>query len=575
VRQEVWLVTVAGVSRRLGEGADPSPSPAGDRVVWVLRDTIWWAPLRAAGPARVLFRARGRNGTPVWSPDGRQLAFVSRRGDHAFIGVFDLRRDTIRFLAPNVDRDDLPRWSPDGTRLAFVRQPGTMFPGGASLPEGARRLPPWAIWIADVGTGEGRAVWSAPTTPEGAFAGSAGDWALQWAADDRLVFALETGGWLGLFAVPVQGGEAARLTPPSCEVESAVLDAGRRSVLYASNCGDSERRQVSRVAVAGGPPQLLSAGPVIDWAPAPLAGGGVAFLRSDARLPGAPFVLPSGETEPHRIAGFDPPPGFPSEAMATPQAVTVHSSDDVDVRMQLFLPPDSVRGRRPAVIFFHGGPRRQMLLGWHYMYYYHNAYAFNQYLASRGFVVLSVNFRGGIGYGRSFRLASRTGLNGASEYADVLAAAAWLRARPDVDSARIGLWGGSYGGFLTALSLARNSDLFAAGFDLHGVHDWAVDRSLPPGVAGGVVADSVLSRWRAASPVADVARWRSPVLLVHGDDDRNVGFGQTVDLAQRLRRLGVTAEQLIFPDEVHDFLRHAHWMQAYRAGADFLIAHSR
>jgi dipeptidyl aminopeptidase/acylaminoacyl peptidase len=216
-----------------------------------------------------------------------------------------------------------------------------------------------------------------------------------------------------------------------------------------------------------------------------------------------------------------------------------------------------------------------MLVGWHYNYYYHNSYAFNQYLASHGFVVLSVNFRGGIGYGRAFRVAPRTGPNGASEYTDVLAAAAWLRARPDVDSARIGLWGGSYGGYLTALGLARNSDLFAAGFDLHGVHDWSASRQVPVGAAAPQAAESVLAMWRASSPVADVARWRSPVLLVQGDDDRNVSFAQTVDLAQRLRRQGVAVELLVFPDEVHDFLRHAHWMQAYRAGADFLIAVSR
>ncbi|MEK7668863.1 MAG: prolyl oligopeptidase family serine peptidase [Gemmatimonadota bacterium] len=577
VQQAVWLVPLAGTApRRIGEGSDPVPSPAGDRVAFVLRDTIWAAPLRAAGPARILFRARGRNGSPVWSPDGRQLAFVSRRGTHAFVGVYDGRRDTVRYLALSVDRDDLPRWSPDGTRLAFVRQPGATFPGGGPPPADARRVPPWAIWVADVETGAGREVWHAPATPDAAFPSFAGDWALMWAAADRLVFGAELGGWLGLYAVGVQGGDAMRLTPQGCEVETAVFEGGRRSVLYTSNCGDSERRQVSRVAVGGGAPQQLAAGgPTIDWAPAPLAGGGVAFLRASARAPGAPFVLTQAGGQPERVGGFAPPSGFPSEALVEPASCTVRTADSVDVRMQLFLPPDGARGRRPAVIFFHGGPRRQMLVGWHYRYYYHNAYAFNQYLASRGFVVLSVNFRSGIGYGRAFRAAPRTGRNGASEYTDVLAPAAWLRARPDVDSARIGLWGGSYGGFLTALGLARNSDLFAAGFDLHGVHDWSVDRGVAPGAPSPQVADSDLARWRAASPVADVARWRSPVLLVHGDDDRNVSFAQTVDLAQRLRRVGVTVEQLVFADEVHDFLRHAHWMQAYRAGADFLIAQLR
>ena len=574
-RQEVWLVSLAGVARLLGEGAGATPSPAGDRVAFVLRDTIWTAPLRAAGPARILFRARGRNGTPVWSPDGRRLAFVSRRGTHSFVGVYDPRRDTVRYLAAGVDRDDVPRWSPDGTRIAFVRQSGATFPGGGQRSAVGRPLPPWTIWVADAAGGEGRVVWSAPTAPDAAFPTDAGPWALQWAADERLVFASELGGWLGLYAVSLQGGETARLTPPACEVEGAVMEADLRSVVYTSNCVDSERRQVSRVAVAGGSPQVLSSGTVIDWSPAPLGGGGVAFLRSDALRPAVPFVLAAGETDPRRVGGFDPPAGFPAEVLVAPQHAVVRTADSVDVRMQLFLPPDGGSGRHPVAVFFHGGPRRQMLLGWHNRYYYHNAYAFNQYLASRGFVVVSVNYRGGIGYGHAFRTAPRTGMRGASEYADVQAAAAWLRARPDVDSARIGLWGGSYGGYLTALGLARNSDLFAAGFDLHGVHDWSVDRSLPPGVTGGPVADSVLAAWRAASPVADVARWRSPVLLVHGDDDRNVSFAQTVDLAQRLRRQGVRVETLVFPDEIHDFLRHAHWMEAFRAGADFLLAQVR
>jgi dipeptidyl aminopeptidase/acylaminoacyl peptidase len=222
-------------------------------------------------------------------------------------------------------------------------------------------------------------------------------------------------------------------------------------------------------------------------------------------------------------------------------------------------------------MFFHGGPIRQMLLGWHNRGYYHNAYALNQYLASRGFVVVSVNYRLGIGYGRRFRESPCGGRNGACEYQDVLAAARYLRTRSDVDSARIGLWGGSYGGYLTALGLARNSDLFAAGVDLHGVHDWsAIARGFP--FERGTPSDSVVARMRRSSPVADVERWRSPVLLIHGDDDRNVQFQQTTDLAQRLRRRGVHVEELIFPDEVHSFLRHASWLRAYEAAARFFVA---
>src|SRR5262249_5441689 len=120
----------------------------------------------------------------------------------------------------------------------------------------------------------------------------------------------------------------------------------------------------------------------------------------------------------------------------------------------------------------HGGPMRQMLLGWHYLDYYVSSYALNQYLASRGFVVLSVNYRLGIGYGYDFQRPDDGGAWGASEYLDVKAGAEWLASQAQVDPSRIGIYGGSYGGFLTAMALAKDSKLFSAGVDVHGVHDW-------------------------------------------------------------------------------------------------------
>ena len=210
-----------------------------------------------------------------------------------------------------------------------------------------------------------------------------------------------------------------------------------------------------------------------------------------------------------------------------------------------------------------------MLLGWHCGYYYNNAYAMNQYLASLGYVVLSVNYRSGIGYGLDFREALNYGATGASEFNDVLGAGLYLRGRPDVDPARVGLWGGSYGGYLTALGLARASDLFAAGVDMHGVHDWNVvlknfASSYDP------TKEQELARLAfESSPMASVKTWRSPVLLIHGDDDRNVPFSETVALAEALRKQGVEFRQLIFPDEIHDFLLHSSWLKAYHAAADF------
>src|SRR5262249_12358650 len=139
------------------------------------------------------------------------------------------------------------------------------------------------------------------------------------------------------------------------------------------------------------------------------------------------------------------PAAFPEKALVVPQAVELSAADGLRIRGQLFLPQGLRPGeKRAAVAFFHGGSRRQMLLGWHYMESYHNTYALNQYLANRGFVVLAVNYRSGIGYGLDFREAENYGAGGASEFADVLGAGAYLRSRPEVDPDRIGLWGGSY-----------------------------------------------------------------------------------------------------------------------------------
>ena len=223
--------------------------------------------------------------------------------------------------------------------------------------------------------------------------------------------------------------------------------------------------------------------------------------------------------------------------MVTPVQSIFKAGDGTIIHGQLFVPKKMKKSDKlPAVIFMHGGPIRQMLLGWHMRGYYHNAYGLNQYLAAKGYVVLSVNYRAGIGYGRAFREAPNQGPRGSSEYQDIVAAARYLQSLSYVDSERIGLWGGSYGGLLTAMGLARDSELFAAGVDLHGVHDWALRGQRRNGGGWGLFGDELMEMAFESSPVADVAFWYSPVLFVHGDDDRNVDFIQTTDLVQRLRK---------------------------------------
>jgi len=565
-RQEVWVVDVrTGRGQPVGEGSAPIFSPGGDQVEY-LRDGHLWAKPVIGGKERKMFEMRGSVSAPVWSPDGSQLAFVSARGDHSFISLYDPRNNGLRFVQPSTDRDIAPRWSPDGKRIAFIR----LFNVTDTFSADRDRLQPWAILVVDAQTGNGKEIWRSGNTDNDSFPGLSGDEFWQWIAGDSLLFPSEKDGWAHLYSITADGGLVTALTPGDYEVENVALSPDKSFILFSSNNRDIDRRHLWRVQVNGGSPQQVTTGSGIEMYPAVVNDGRqLVFFHSTARQPFLPFISLADGSNMRPLAPQSLPSDFPSAQLVVPEQVVFKAADGLEIHGQLFKPAIT-SGTSPAMIFMHGGPRRQMLLGWHYRYYYHNAYALNQYLVSRGYIVLSVNYRSGIGYGRAFRQAQHQGARGASEYQDIVAAGEFLRLRGDVDKKRIGLWGGSYGGYLTALGLARNSDLFAAGVDFHGVHDWSVSIS---GLRVPLDSGERIRLARQSSPISAVDKWKSPVLLIHGDDDRNVEFIQTVNLVRKLRDNNVYFEQLIFPDEVHDFLRHQDWLHAYHAAAEFLDKH--
>lgn len=570
--QVVWRASLEGSEPvRIGPGSSPAVSPRGDGVAFVRKRQVFWAPLDGSDgskEATALIQTRGGSSSLRWSPDGSKLAFVSHRGNHGFVGVYDLAAKEVRWLGPGIDDDGQPAWSPDGSRVAFLRIPAQkVFP----LFTPNRTAEPWSILVGDAATGKVKTVWRAREGAGSAFHEMEAANTILWGDGDRLVFPWEGDGWLHLYSVPAAGGEATLLTPGDFEIESVVLSPDRREILFSSNQGDIDRRHLWRVPVgggAGGHPAAVTRGGGLEWMPALTSDGkALAYIQAGARSP-ARAVVRIGTAEARDLAPGSIPAEFPEDRLVAPEQVIYSSADGLKIHAQLFRPAGLKPGeRRPALIFLHGGSHRQMLLGWHNSPYYNKAYGMNQYLASQGYVVLAINFRAGIGYGLDFREALNIGASGASEFNDVLGAGLYLRSRPEVDPDRIGLWGGSYGGFLTALGLARASHLFAAGVDLHGVHDWRVgSRTFIPDYDPGEEADRLAFE---SSPMAWLDSWRSPVLLIHGDDDRNVAFNETVDLAEGLRKRKVEVEILVIPDEVHSFLRHASWLAAYHAAADF------
>ena len=572
-QQQLWIVSAeSGEPRLLAEGHEPALSPDGKQLAYILHGQVWMLALEdAQAKPEQLLQTRGSARDLRWSPDGSRLAFVSNRGDHSFICVYSLPSHSLAYLDPSTDFDSNPAWSPDSTRIAFLRIP----PDKNTLLYGPHRMAlPWSIRAVDLASGKAHEVWRAAEGVGSAFRETASPDQLHWAAGDEIVFPWERDGWLHLYAVPVTGGNVNELTRgANFEVEHVSLSADRKTLVFDSNQNDVDRRHVWRILFnsdgSNKVPEAVTAGDGIETQPVVASDGTIAVLRSDVHVPMRAAVVASGhlvDLAPQAI-----PADFPGARFVTPRQVIFPVADGLEIHGQVFIPDGIAPGeRRPAMVFFHGGSKRQMLPGWHPMEYYSNAYAMNQYLASLGYIVLSVNYRGGIGYGLDFREALNYGASGGSEYNDVTGAGLYLKNRPDVDGAHIGAWGGSWGGYLTALALARASNLYAAGVDMHGVHDWRVDVPTLGPDSDPAEQANVMRVAFESSPIASVATWRSPVLLIHGDDDRDVSFSETEELVEALRRQKVDFEELIFPDEGHAFLLRRDWVRAYSASADFL-----
>ncbi len=566
IGREIWITaTSGGGAHKVGSGHSASFSPDGTKLVFCDKGHLFLASATGQAADKPLITDTGAIGQIAWSPDGRRLAFVSRRRAHALVGIYDFAANTIVWASPSLDHDASPVFSPDGSKVAFIRVANEK-----SLDFVTRRsAQPWSIWEADSATGQGGRVWRSDEGMGSAFHQTLSQRNLFWTAHDQLVFPWEKTGWVQLYAVPARGGPARALTSGAFEVAHMTISPDRARIVYSSNQDDIDRAHVWTIDPDGGAPVRVSSDTSIESAPQTTDDGAIFALQSDGTMPLTPVILTDHQWRP--LAPEAVPASFPSAKLVAPQTVTFAAKDGQLVHAQIFLPKgDASRGPHPAILFFHGGPERQMLLGFHPMDAYNWMYSENEFLAAQGYIVLSVNYRGGIGYGMEYREAKSFGPDGGSEVNDLLGAVSYLQSRPDVDAHRLGIWGASYGGLMTALGLSRASDSIAAGVDYAGLYDWS---TFLASIGDPIEDPDAIKRAVASSPVGQIDKWKSPVLIVQADDDRNVPMRQASDLIEDLRSRNIPHDEIAIPNEVHDLTRYASWMLLFNATSDYFEKH--
>ncbi len=382
-----------------------------------------------------------------------------------------------------------------------------------------------------------------------------------WMKGDReIYFQSERAGFSHLYTAPFAGGDAQALTSGPWEVESARLSGDKSRFFLVTNEGDPSDQEVYEMSAQGGARTRLTK----------LPGGHSIIPSPDERwfadvysYTNKPPELYAQETRADAKATkltSSPAPEFWEYPWLDTPIVKFAARDGAMVRAHVFKPANYAKGG-PAVLFVHGAGYLQNVD--HMWSYYAREYMFHQLLMERGYLVVDIDYRGSAGYGRDWRTAIYRHMGG-KDLDDNIDAARWMVSQYGADPKRIGIYGGSYGGFITLMAMFTQPDVFAAGAALRPVTNWAnYNHAYTSDILNLPQTDA--EAYKQSSPIYFAQGLKGALLICHGMGDTNVHFQDSVELVQRLIELRKENWQLaVYPVENHGFVEPSSWADEYK-----------
>jgi len=558
-----WPVTLTNTP---GNKSGFSWSPNGKRIAYVSQGSIWTVSVSDGASLRLTNAPAGsgdpRQATdraPLWSPDGHWILFQSGRRGNSSLLVVSENGNTTSFLTPQAEEASSATWSPDGTKVAYVARRREYFSGRIHLlafnsQSGQASAEPVVLYTAPIDRGGGWQIRNLSWSPDGT----------------TLATALQNSGWNHLYLIPVAGGLPKQITSGSFEDEGPVYSPDGLSIAFLSNRNLAESRDLWTIPAQGGEPHLVSTFSVPgttsapQWAPDSKR----IYFNHESPLQTADLLVQDLSSSSAAQDLTSTTPVILSASAQVPERVTWKSKDGTEIAGLLYKPRSSVHGEHfPAVVWIHGGPEAQdgfRFDGW------------AQYLAQAGYVVLLPNYRGSSGYGEKFRNLNVEDAN-QGEVEDVATGVQYLIGRGLATAGRIAIGGASHGGTTVANAVAIHPDLFAAGIDITGTADFELfaERSNKQSSIrwtmkmGGTIEEKP-EVYRRANVLLAVDKIKTPLLILHGENDPQVPPAQAAEFARALKEHHKTYYYFTYPGELHGFSQPDHQLDAWQKELAFL-----